>query len=44
MLNCELQEHRMYIYQSNTYRMRDGLDNNHLKHIVRSSQTDRVLD
>ena len=43
-LNCDLKQHRMYLYQSNTYRSHDGLNNNHLKHNVRSLQTDRVLD
>ena len=43
-LNCELKQHRMYINQSNTYRSHDGLYNNHLKHNLRSLQTDRVLD
>ena len=43
-LKCELKQHRMYIYQSNTYRSHDGLNKNHLKHNVRSLQTDHVLD
>ena len=43
-LKCELKQHRMYIYQSNTHRSHDGLNDNHLKHNVRSLQTDRVLD